>query len=131
MIVDTNVLIRVMQNDERATQTIQQLEEMGISLRLSAMSQFELYHSIERVADSDERRHTIEAVLDSKPIYPANETVMKKAGRIDGRLEADGRAIGIGDTIIAATALVHEESVLTETVTHFERIDGLEVETYL
>ncbi|ELY72445.1 nucleic acid-binding protein [Natronobacterium gregoryi SP2] len=39
----------------------------------------------------------------------------------DGRLTAIGRAIGIGETIVGATALVHEESVLTRTVAHFER----------
>nr|WP_230198729.1 hypothetical protein [Halopiger djelfimassiliensis] len=55
---------------------------------------------------------------------------MKKAGRIDGRLASAGRAIGTGETIIAATALVHEEPVLTRNVEHFRRIDGLDVESY-
>lgn len=38
--------------------------------------------------------------------------------------------IGIGGTIIAATALVHEVPAVTENVDHFERVDGLAVETY-
>lgn len=130
MIVDTNVLIRLMQGNERVTRAVSEFESRGTPLRLSSMTQFELFHSIERVENPKERRRTIEAVLDSKPIYPADETVMKKAGRIDGRLRANGRAIGIGDAIIAATALVHEEPVLTENVEHFERVDGIEVESY-
>jgi tRNA(fMet)-specific endonuclease VapC len=36
----------------------------------------------------------------------------------------------MGDTIIGATALVHEEIVLTQNTKHFERIDDLEVESY-
>lgn len=130
MIVDTNVLIRVMQDDERAKRKIAALEDRRVHLRLSSVSQFELFHSIERVNDPTERRRIIERVLESKPTYPADDTVMKKAGRIDGRLTSDGRSIGIGDTIIGATALVHEEPVLTENVKHFERIDGLEIESY-
>lgn len=55
---------------------------------------------------------------------------MKKTGRIDGRLTSDGDAIGMGETIIAATALVHEESLLTKNVAHFERIDGVDVDTF-
>jgi len=55
--------------------------------------------------------------------------VMKKAGRIDGRLASEGRAIGMGDTIVGATALVQEDPVLTRNVDHFDRIDDLEIET--
>ncbi|MFC6906027.1 type II toxin-antitoxin system VapC family toxin [Halalkalicoccus tibetensis] len=130
MIVDTDVLIDVMQGDDRATGRIGDLESRRIPLRLSSVSLFELYHGIERVGDPANRRQRIEAVLDSKQVYPADSAVMKKAGRIDGRLAAEGRAVGMGDTIIAATGLVHEEPVLTRNVDHFERIDGLTVESY-
>lgn len=130
MIVDTDVLIHVMQDNENAKRKIAELENQHVPLHISTISQFELYHSIERVHDSTARRRTIEAVLDTKPVYPADSAVMKKAGRIDGRLTSDGDAIGMGDTIVAATALVHEESVLTKNVAHFERIDGLDIETF-
>lgn len=130
MIVDTDVLIDLMQDADRAKRTIADLEAEGVPLRLSAVSQFELFHSLERVADPGKRRRHIETVLETKQTYPADDAVMKKAGRIDGRLAADGQAIGIGDTIIGATALVHEEPVLTRNVDHFERIDGLEIESY-
>lgn len=129
MIVDTNVLIRVMQGHEQAKRTLAELEEGSVSLNLSSMSQFELYHSVERVNNSAERRR-IEAVLDSKRTYPVDGAVMRKAGRIDGQLTSEGRAIGMGDTVIGATALVHEEPVLTENVEHFERINGLDIESY-
>ena len=130
MIVDTNVLIRIMQDNESAVQKVGDLESQYVPLRISSISLFELHHSLERVDNPLERRRRIEAVLASKPTYSADSTVMKKAGRIDGRLTSEGRAIGMGDTIIAATALVHEEPVLTENVRHFERIDELEVESY-
>lgn len=130
MIVDTDVLIDVMADDEQAKRRVEDLESRRVPLRISSISLFELYHSIERVVDSADRRRRIEAVLESKPAYPADDAVMKKAGRIDGRLASEGRAVGMGDTIIAATALVHEEPVLTRNVDHFERIDGVGIESY-
>lgn len=130
MIVDTNVLIRILQNDRRAISKVAEVEEEYGQLRISSMSEFELYHSIERVTNPAERRREIEAVLDTKTTYPADSTVMKKAGRIDGRLTAAGNEIGMADVVIAATALVNEEPVLTENVRHFDRVDGLTVETY-
>lgn len=36
----------------------------------------------------------------------------------------------MGDTIIAATALIHEESILTQNVRHFEQVDDLDIESY-
>lgn len=119
-----------MQGNPQVIRTVERLESQGIGLNVSVMTVYELYHSLERVSNPNERKRNIEAVLDSKPMYPADETVMKKAGRIDGRLTADGRAIGVNDTIIAATALVHEEPLLTENVKHFERVDGLSVDSY-
>lgn len=130
MIVDTDVLIDLMQDADRAKRTVADLEDQRVPLRLSAVSEFELFHSLERVDDPSERRRQIETVLETKQTYPADSAVMKKAGRIDGRLASDGWAIGIGDTIVGATALVHEESVLTRNVDHFERIDGLDIESY-
>lgn len=129
MIVDTDVLIDVMEDDERAKRKIDDIESRRIPLRISSVSLFELYHSVERVVDSADRRRRIETVLGSKPAYSADEAVMKKAGRIDGRLTSEGCAIGMGDTVIAATALVHEEPVLTRNVDQFERID-VEIESY-
>nr|WP_303650297.1 PIN domain-containing protein [Halalkalicoccus sp. NIPERK01] len=119
-----------MQGDSRAKRRIEDIESQRIPLRISSVSLFELYHSVERVKESADRRRRIEAVLDSKPTYSADDAVMKKAGRIDGRLATDGQAVGMGDTIIAATALVHEEPVLTRNVDHFERIDGVVIESY-
>lgn len=130
MIVDTNVLIRILQNDRRTISKVAEAEEEYGQLRISSISEFELYHSIERVDNPTARRREIEAVLDTKTTYPADSTVMKKAGRIDGRLTADGDEIGMADVVIAATALVNEEPVLTENVRHFDRVDGLTVETY-
>lgn len=127
MIVDTDVLIDVMQGDSKVTRKIAVLEEEGTPLAISTVSLFELFHGLERVQDTEQRRQRIEAVLDGKPTREATSPIMKKAGRIDGQRTANGQAIGMGDTIIAATGIVHEEPVLTRNVDHFERIEGLDV----
>lgn len=82
MIVDTDVLIDVMQGTDHAIQKVGHLEAQHVRLRISSVSVFELYHSIAQVQNPGERRRRIDTVLDSKPVYPADEAVMKKAGRI-------------------------------------------------
>ncbi len=81
------------------------------------------------MTDSDSERETIETVLASKPIYPADTAVMRKAGRLAGELQNQGTPVGDGDVIIRATAAILSEPVLTRNVSDFNRL-GVTVEEY-
>jgi tRNA(fMet)-specific endonuclease VapC len=50
-------------------------------------------------------------------------------GRERGRLRAAGTLIGDLDLLIGATALHHNLTLLTNNRSHFERIDGLRMES--
>lgn len=54
---------------------------------------------------------------------------MKKA-RLTGKLANEGTPIDDDDVIIGATADVVDEPVPTRNEDRFERLDGIEVETY-
>ncbi|WP_313691654.1 type II toxin-antitoxin system VapC family toxin [Halorarum halobium] len=129
MLLDTSFLIDLMNGDEGAVETARELETDLVQQRLSAMTLFELYHGVARSTQSADEREKIENVLASKPVHPAGEAVMRKAGRISGELVNDGAAVGDGDAIIGATADVVDEPVLTRNVDDFERL-GVETETY-
>lgn len=55
---------------------------------------------------------------------------MRKAGRLSGELIAQGERIEREDCVVAATAVLNDEPVVTRNVDHFERIDGLAVQSY-
>mgnify|MGYP000035348536 CR=1 FL=1 len=129
MLLDTAFLIDLMNGDEGAVEKARELESDLVQQRLSAMTLFELYYGAARSDQSETEREKIENVLASKPIYPADTAVMRKAGRLSGELMNDGTAVGDGDVIIGATADVLEEPVLTRNVEDFERL-GVEIETY-
>jgi len=118
-----------MNGDEGAVEKARELENDLVQQRISSMTLFELYYGIARAADSETEQDTVEEVLASKPIHPADTAVMRKAGRLSGELKNDGRPVGDGDVIIGATAEVVEEPVLTRNVEDFERL-GVEIETY-
>jgi predicted nucleic acid-binding protein len=129
VLLDTSFLIDLMNGDEGAVEKARELESELVQQRLSAMTLFELYYGAARSNQSDSEREKIENVLASKPVHPADSAVMRKAGRLSGELMNDGNAIGDGDVIIAATAAVLEEPVLTRNVDDFERLD-VSVEPY-
>ena len=129
MLLDTTFLIDLMNGDDGAVDKARELERDLVQQRLSSMTLFELYYGVARATDSEVERETVEDVLASKPIHPADTAVMRKAGRLAGELETDGTPVGDGDVIIGATAEVLEEPVLTRNVEDFERL-GVEIEPY-
>lgn len=130
MLLDTAFLIDLLNGDEGAVRTAEELESDLVQQRISSMTLFELYYGVGRTDRSDEERERIETVLASKPVHPADAAVMRKAGRLAGELAADGEPIDDGDVIIGATAAVVDEPVLTRNVEHFERLPDVTVETY-
>lgn len=94
------------------------------------MTLFELYYGVVRSEQSDAERENVRSVRSSKPVHPADTAVMEKAGRLAGELANEGEAVGDGDAITGATAEVVEEPVLTRNAEDFDRLDGVEVETY-
>ena len=129
MLLDTSFLIDLMDGDAEAIEKARELENNLVQQRLSSMTLFELYYGIARATSSEAEREKVEDVLASKPIYPADTAVMRKAGRLSGELQNDGTPVGDGDVIIGATAAVVEEPVLTRNAKDFERL-AVEVETY-
>ncbi len=129
MLLDTTFLIDLMNGEEGAVKKARELESDLVQQRLSAMTLFELYYGVARASRSENERETVESVLASKPIHPADTAVMRKAGRLSGELANDGTPVGDGDVIIAATAQVVDEPVLTRNVSDFERL-GVDIESY-
>lgn len=118
-----------MRGDDGAVDRARQLEADLVQQRLSAMTLFELFYGVARSNQPEAERETVESVISTKPVHPADNAVMRKAGRLAGELVSEGRALGDGDPVIAATAIAVDEPVLTRNVTEYERL-GAEVERY-
>jgi predicted nucleic acid-binding protein len=63
-------------------------------------------------------------------VLPLDPTAAVRAGDILARLDEQGKPIGLEDVLISATALVNSLAVVTRNLTHFERIEGLRVESW-
>ena len=69
-------------------------------------------------------------VLARVRVLPLDSAAAVLAGDILARLHAQGTPIGLEDVLISATALVNELVVVTRNLTHFEKIEGLRVESW-
>jgi tRNA(fMet)-specific endonuclease VapC len=60
-------------------------------------------------------------------ILPLTEEIARHAASLDANLIRQNLQIGVKDTFIAATSLVHGLPLLSVNTRHFERIEGLEL----
>lgn len=131
MILDTSFVEDVGRGDEAAVEVAETLATEAVPERVSAMTLYELYWGVGYVGTPEAERDRVDAVLESKEVYQVTPPVARKAGRIAGSLTDEGRLLDDpGDEIVGATGVVHDEPVLTRNVDDFERIPGLEIESY-
>lgn len=131
MILDTSFVEDVARQESDALAKADALVQNGIPERISAMTLYELYWGVGYVDTPQQEKDAVDAILDTKEVYQITPDIARKAGRIAGKLSSDGQPLNDpGDEIIGATGVVHDEPVLTKNVAHFDRIPGLEVETY-
>lgn len=134
MIVDTSVILDVIDDVDAAVEKVQNLEAEGVPLVIPAMTMLELYIGVGKVANTRKEYRKVEAVLDSYPLVDMTPSISRRAGRLLGERMAEtaddeGPGIGKGDAAIAATALERDEPVLAAD-DHFKNIPGVIVETY-
>jgi toxin FitB len=126
-LVDTNVISET----TRRCPSGAVLQWLGRQKRvhLSALSVLELEHGIARLPASPRRdllREWFEELLSSMAVevVPVDAAVAREAGRMKARCEAGGRPRPLADLLIAATAQVTGDVVVTRNTPDF---DGLGV----
>lgn len=130
MIQDTSFIIDLLRGDENAIRLLEILEKESRPQKVSSITVLELYEGIARSSVPASKGDRILDVLETKHVVAADQTVMRKAGALSGDLISRGEQIDREDCIIAATALLADEPVVTRNTKHFERITGLDVRTY-
>jgi predicted nucleic acid-binding protein len=127
LMVDTNVFIR--------------FEKSGKPIDLSAWEQSErVYISVITVselllgvhrADTEERRQRrsafVEAIIAGVGVLDFAIVMARVHAEICAELAKKGQIIGAHDLLIAATALYHDLSILTDNFDEFSRVPGLRV----
>jgi len=118
-LVDTNIAIYFLDGllSDEALPFVKTVIESGPVL--SVATQIEL---LGWRFPTPEKRDLVEAFVRQCTILPLTDTVARQAIAI-----RQVRKIKLGDVIIAATALVHNLTLVTRNVSDFERIDGLTI----
>jgi predicted nucleic acid-binding protein len=120
IIADTDVLIDYLHGKGPVADRIELEVEHG-QLKTTSVTRFELLAG----ARSTRQQEIIERLLLAVPTLPLDAIAADRAAEVRRALESEGRAIGMGDSLIAGIVLAHKGLLLTRNRTHFERVAGL------
>jgi tRNA(fMet)-specific endonuclease VapC len=87
----------------------------------------ELLLGAEKSSQTARVKRELEALLAPFELLPVSPAVAEEYARIRAELEACRQIIGPNDFWIAATALTHGATVVTQNVREFQRVQGLKV----
>jgi len=99
-------------------------------LRTSAIVWAELLHRAGNYKLSDERRQTIPHLLQPFDCLPVDLAVADRYAEIQDALETKWQVIGPFDLLLAATAPVHDLTLVTHNTGEFSRVPRLRLEDW-
>ena len=126
-LVDTDRIIHHMNGVRRVTSRLAQLEPDGLGLSIVSLA--ELYEGVSRSVNQLASERILGEFLTGVGVVDLDEETCRIFGRERARLRADGSLIGDMDLLIGATALRHGLTLLTNNRRHFDRIEGLAIES--
>jgi tRNA(fMet)-specific endonuclease VapC len=126
-LVDTDWVVHYLNGHPEIVARLDVLKHQGLGLSTVALG--ELYEGVFYSRDPVGDERGLQAFLHGVTLVSLDEETARIFGRERGRLRAGGLLIGDSDLWMAATAVQYNLTLLTNNRRHFERIDGLRIES--
>lgn len=125
-LLDSNTISDYFRGDPLVVPRLQALSPADVGV--PAIVEYELRSALMRLPAeaAHPRLEALTALLRPLQIVPFDSECAAQAARIRGALEAAGTPIGPHDTLIAATALRHQATLITRNGREFSRVSGLQ-----
>lgn len=126
-LVDTDWVIDHFNRIGAVTQRLHELQKEGLAL--SMISVAELWEGVHFSNDPERSQAMLEEFLSGVVVLGIDEEICRRFGQLRGSLRRQGKLVGDFDLLIAASALRHNLTLLTNNRRHFESIEGLRFES--
>lgn len=126
-LIDTDWIIDHFNGVANRTRRLQELHQHGLAV--SIISTAELWEGVYFSRDPARSQTQLERFLEGVVVIGLDEEICRRFGRLRGELRNRGELVSDFDLLIAATALAHNLTLLTNNRRHFERIQDLRIES--
>lgn len=126
LILDSNTISYYFRGDPLVVPRLQALRPSDVGV--PAIVEYELRYGLLRLPDvaAAPRLAALVQLLRPLQLLPFDSECASHAARIRVALETAGTPIGPHDTLIAATAMRHQATLITRNVREFSRVQGLQ-----
>jgi tRNA(fMet)-specific endonuclease VapC len=100
---------------------------------LSVITASELLHGVHRAAQPKQRARRsafVEGILERFPLLQVDLATARARAQVRADLATAGTSIGPHDLWLAATCIAHGLTLVSANVREFERVPGLQIETW-
>jgi len=126
-LIDTDWVIHHLNGHSEITKRLDELKTQDLGISLITLA--ELYDGIYFSRDPVGGELTLLEFLSDVRLIGMDEETARLFAKERGRLRAAGAIIGDFDLLIGVTAIQNGLTLLTNNRRHFERIDGLSIES--
>lgn len=131
ILIDSSILIHFEKSGTDVSAYISGREDEDVFV--SVVSASELLHGVHRAIDRRiraKRQAFVEGILASLPVLPIDLATARTHAQLWAELVQQGQMIGIHDSWLAATCIAHGLKMATSNLREFERVPGLDVESW-
>jgi len=128
-LLDTNACIRLLNGTSPAL-VARIAGGDPAQIALCSVVKAELVYGARRSARAAENLRLLESFFEPLASLPFDDACAERYGIIRSELESAGTPIGPNDLMIAATALAHGATLVTNNVKEFSRVAGLRLEDW-
>ncbi|MFB6191670.1 MAG: type II toxin-antitoxin system VapC family toxin [Candidatus Nanohaloarchaea archaeon] len=122
-LIDTDWAVDYLKGIDEKVEFLQQEKELYVS----TLTVGELVEGIEDSERKEERMESLEDFLSGVTLLSFTKETAIEFGKIRNNLRKQGNTIGDIDTMIAATAKVHNLEILTDNTQHFQKVEDLQL----
>jgi len=131
VLIDASILIEAERGRlDLAPHVARRAEE---EMFLSVITASELLHGVHRAVRADQRARRsafVEGVLERFPLLEIDLATARAHAQVWANLASAGTLIGPHDLWLAAGCIAHGLTMVTANIREFDRVPGLEVETW-
>jgi len=124
-VLDTNTVLDYFRGKGSVAANLLALPPSEVAL--PAIVAYEVWVGVLGSQNAKRRQAQYEQFLATVEVLPFDSAVSRRAAELRQTLERGGEGIGPMDTLIAATALAHNATLVTRNVREFGRVPGLQV----
>ena len=128
--LDTSFIIALLRRDERALAKLEEYTATQTRLTTTPITACELFKGAYKSKKREEELQKVKKTLSFLEVLHFSIEASERYGRLMASEGLQGAPIGDLDAMIAGIALTHGESVVTSNLKHFERVEGLRVESW-